>query len=133
MCKITNFYEYKYCRGNYFINVFIDKKSALGLKTLLIERIKDKKINRDYRCAYIVLRDKINNNINEGLYVKLRVNKCYLQYLKDLYYDFYHREESIYVKELIRHIQYFIEEDIQSIYKFYDLRENTKISILSKT
>ena len=133
MCKVTDFYEYKYCRCNFYINVFIDKECALGIQKLLIEKIKDKKVNKDYRCAYIVLRDKINKNIDKGIYVKLRINKCYLQYLKDLYYDFYNEEESIYVKELIEHIRYFIEEDISNIYKFYDLKENTKINILSKT
>ena len=133
MCEITNFYEYKYCRRSFFINIFIDKESALGVKALLVEKIKDKRISNDYRCAYIVLRNKINEGIDEGTNVKLRMNKCYLQYLKDLYYDFYDREESIYVKELICHIQYYMKEDASNIYKFYDLRENTKINILSKS
>ena len=76
--------------------------------------------------------DKIDKNINDDIYVKLRLNKCYLQYLKDLYYDFYDRKESIYVKELIFHIQYFINDDGYNIYKFYELMENTKINILSQ-
>lgn len=132
MCKITDFYQYKYCRGNYFINVFINKESALGIKSLLIEKLSEKNLNKESRCVYTILIDKINKNINESIYVKLRINKCYLQYLKDLYYDFYNREESVYVKELICHIQYFIEEDSDSIIKFYDLMENTKIKVLSK-
>lgn len=132
MCKITDFYQYKYCRGNYFINVFINKESALGIKSLLIEKLSEKNLNKESRCVYTILIDKINKNINESIYVKLRINKCYLQYLKDLYYDFYNREESLYVKELICHLQYFIEEDAESIIKFYDLMENTKIKALSK-
>lgn len=132
MCKITDFYEYKYCRGQYFINVFINKESALGIKSLLIEKLKCSNLNKEYRCIYTILIDKINKNMKESEYVKLRINKCCLQYLKDLYYDFYDREESIYVKDVICHLQYFIEEDGDSIIKFYDLIENTKISILSK-
>ena len=108
MCEITNFYEYKYCRKKYIINIFINKETAQGIRVLLAEKIKDKKISRDYKYAYKNLKDKIDKNINDDIYVKLRLNKCYLQYLKDLYYDFYDREESIYVKELIFHIQYFI-------------------------
>ncbi|MCC3869885.1 hypothetical protein [Terrisporobacter mayombei] len=132
MCRITDFYQYKYCRGNYFINVFINKESAKGIKSLLIEKLKEKNLNEEYICVYTILLDKININMKESIYVKLRINKCYLQYLKDLYYDFYGREESIYVKEVICHLQYFIEEDGDSIFKFYDLMENTKISALSK-
>lgn len=132
MCEITDFYQYKYCRGNYFINVFINKESAMGIKSLLIEKLKEKNLNREYRCVYTVLKDKINKNISEHIYVKLRINKCYLQYLKDLYYDFYDREESSYIKEVICHLQYFIEEDGDSIIKFYNLMENTKIKALSK-
>ena len=106
MCKITDFYQYKYCRGNYFINVFINKESALGIKSLLIEKLSEKNLNKESRCVYTILIDKINKNINESIYVKLRINKCYLQY--------------------------FIEEDAESIIKFYDLMENTKIKALSK-
>lgn len=132
MCKITDFYQYKYCRSNYFINVFINKESARGIKSLLVEKLKEKSLNKEYRCAYTILKDKISNNMKESSYVKLRINKCYLQYIKDLYYDFYDREESVYVKEVIRHLQFFIEEDRDRIIKFYDLMENTKISTLSK-
>lgn len=132
MCKIIDFYQYKYCRGNYFINVFINKDSALGIKVLLTEKLNERNLNKEYRCVYTILIDKINRNINESIYVKLRINKCYLQYLKDLYYDFYNREESVYVKEVICHLQYFIEEEGDSIIKFYDLMENTKLKALSK-
>ena len=132
MCEITNFYEYKYCRKKYIINIFINKETAQGIRVLLVEKIKDKKISGDYKYAYTNLKDKIDKNINDDIYVKLRLNKCYLQYLKDLYYDFYDRKESIYVKELIFHIQYFINDDEYNIYKFYELMENTKINILSQ-
>ena len=132
MCEITNFYEYKYCRKKYIINIFINKETAQGIRVLLVEKIKDKKISGDYKYAYKNLKDKIDKNINDDIYVKLRLNKCYLQYLKDLYYDFYDRKESIYVKELIFHIQYFINDDGYNFYKFYELMENTKINILSQ-
>lgn len=132
MCNIIDFYQYKYCRRNYFINIFITKESAKGIKLLLIEKLKGKNLNREYRCAYTILKDKINRNIKDDTYVKLRINKCYLQYLKDLYYDFYGRDESVYIKEVICHIQYFIEEDGDNIIKFYNLMENTKINVLSK-
>ena len=132
MCQIVDFYEYKYCRKDNFINIFIDKKSALEIKSLLIEKINDNKISKDYRCAYIILRDNISRSINDKAYAQLRINKCFLQYLKDLYYDFYEREESNNIKELIGQIQYFIKDETQNIYKFYNLNENTKISILSR-
>ncbi len=132
MCEVTDFYEYKYSRRNYFINIFIDKQCARGVRYLLIKKIKDRKISKDYKCAYISLKNQIDKNMDEVTYVKLRVNKCYLQYLKDLYYDFYGEENSIYVKELINHIQFFTQEDTSSIYKFYNLKEDTKINILSK-
>ena len=48
MCKITDFYQFKYCRGNYFINVFINKESAEGIKSLLIEKLKEKKLSKEY-------------------------------------------------------------------------------------
>lgn len=132
MCNITDFYQYKYCRINYYTNIFISKESAQGIKLLLTKKLKEKNLSKEYRCVYKLLIEKIDKNMNESIYVKLKINKCYLKYLKDLYYDFYNEEDSIYVKEIICHLQYFIENDIYSIIKFYDLMENTKINILSK-
>ena len=76
MCEITNFYEYKYCRKKYIINIFINKETAQGIRVLLAEKIKDKKISGDYKYAYKNLKDKIDKNINNDIYVKLRLNKC---------------------------------------------------------
>lgn len=131
MCKITDFNQYKYCRENYFINVFISKESAHQVMLLLMKKLKEKNLSREHKCVYTILKNKIINNKDKS-YVKLRINKCYLQYIKDLYYDFYDREEREYIKEIICHLQYFIEEDKESIIKFYDLKENTKINVLSK-
>lgn len=132
MCKIIDFYQFKYSRCNFYINVFISKDSANGIKILLNDRLKDKKLCSEYRCAYMSLKEKITRSSKYDIdLVRLRLNKCYLQYLKDLYYDFYSREESSCVKEVIQHIQYFLDEDMSSVYEFYDLRENTKINILS--
>lgn len=132
MCEVIDFYQYKYCRDNYFINVFISKESSNELMLLLIKKLKEKNLSREYKCVYTTLRNKITTNKEKRDYVKLRINKCYLRYLKDLYYDFYDKEESEYIKEIICHLQYFIEEDKESIIKFYDLMENTKINVLSK-
>ncbi|MEG0050650.1 MAG: hypothetical protein RR712_00605 [Terrisporobacter sp.] len=131
MCEIIDFYQFKYSRCNYYINVFISKESAEGLKGLINERLKDKRLSREYGCAYITLKEKIVKSDNNLDLVMLRLNKCYLQYLKDLYYDYYGREECLCVKEVIQHIQYFLEEDTDNINKFYNLKENTKINILS--
>ena len=133
MCQVTDFYEYKYSRNNYYINIFIDKECDLGVKLFLMKRVKNKKISKDYKYAYTALKNQIDKNINKRTYVKLRLNKCYIQYLKDLYYDYYGEESSIYIKEIINHLQFFIQEDVANVYKFYDLKENTKINILSKS
>ena len=45
MCQVTDFYEYKYSRNNYYINIFIDKECALGVKLFLMKRVKNKKIS----------------------------------------------------------------------------------------
>ena len=131
MCKVIDFYQYKYSRCNYYINIFISKECADGVKVLINEKLKGKKISKEYRCAYLMLKEKIIRGDYNFDLVKLRLNNCYLQYLKDLYYDFYGRDESVYVKEVILHIQYFLDEDIDNINKFYDLKENTRISVLS--
>ena len=45
MCKITDFYQYKYCRSNYFINVIINIESQhMESNLLLKEKLKQKKI-----------------------------------------------------------------------------------------
>lgn len=131
MCQIIDFYQYKYSRCNYYINIFISKESAKGLESLIDEKLKNKKVSREYRCAYKMLRKKLNNRCEDMDLIKIRLNKCYLQYLKDLYYDFYGREEDIYVKEVIQHLQFFIEEDSEDINRFYDLKESIRINILS--
>lgn len=72
MCQVTDFYEYKYSRNNYYINIFIDKECALGVKLFLMKRVKNKKISKDYKYAYTALKNQIDKNINKRTYVKLR-------------------------------------------------------------
>ena len=128
---------------------FKNKVQKKGIKLIVISNNTKKRVSKyakSLNCDYLystrkplifklksfIKKNQIDKNMDEVTYVKLRVNKCYLQYLKDLYYDFYGEENSIYVKELINHIQFFTQEDTSSIYKFYNLKEDTKINILSK-
>ncbi len=107
MSKVVDFYEYKYCKSKYFINVFISKESAQGINVLLTKKLKEKNLNKESICVYKILKEKIDNNKHRD-YTKLRINKCYLKYIKDLYYDYYYKKESKYIKEVICHLLYFI-------------------------
>ena len=62
MCEITNFYEYKYCRKKYIINIFINKETAQGIRVLLVEKIKDKKMARPQKT-----KKKEKKNVLQGV------------------------------------------------------------------
>ena len=64
-------------------------------------------------------------------YVTIRINKCYIKYLKNLYFSYYNRPESDDIKELIFYMQYLSDIESESISKFTTLSEKTKLSILS--
>ena len=82
-----------------------------------------------YERLQILFEDALNKE--DMGYVNLRINKCYIKYLKNLYFSYYNRPESHDIKELIVYIQFLSDSESENISKFTTLSERTKLSILS--
>lgn len=133
MAQITDFYQYKYSRNNYYINLVFPREKIKSIKKSIEDSFDDLFINREYEYAYeklkILLEDVLAKE--EKGCVSLRINKCYIKYLKNLYFSYYNKPESKDIKELIFYMQFLSEGESENISKFTILSEKTKLSILS--
>ena len=133
MPDVVDFYQYKYSRSNYYLNLVFEKDKIKNIKKSIEDGFDDLFINREYEYAYerlqILFEDALKNE--DMGYVNLRINKCYIKYLKNLYFSYYNKPESHYIKELIIYIQFLSDSESENISKFTTLSERTKLSILS--
>ncbi|WP_455542211.1 hypothetical protein [Intestinibacter sp.] len=133
MPEIVDFYQYKYSRNNYYINLVFAKDKIKNIKRSIEYGFDDLFINREYEYAYERLQSLFENALKkeDKGYVSLRINKCYLKYLKNLYFSYYNMPESDDIKELIFYMQFLSDNESENISKFTTLSEKTKLSILS--
>ena len=133
MANIVDFYQYKYSRKNYYINLIFTKEKIESIKRAIDGGFDDLFINREYQCAYQNLQSLFNEALEKERngYINLKINKCYLKYLKNLYFSYYSMPESKDIKDLILYMQYLTEDESENLSKFTTLNEDTKINILS--
>lgn len=133
MAEIVDFYQYKYSRNNYYLNLVFTKDKINNIKRAIEDSFEDLFINKEYEYAYQRLQYLLGEALQkeENGYVNLRINKCYLKYLKNLYFSYYNRPESEDIKELIFYMQFLTRSESENISKFTTLNEETKINILS--
>ena len=133
MAEIIDFYQYKYSRNNYYLNLALTKDKIINIKRAIEDGFEDLFINKEYEYAYKRLQSLFENALKkeDKGYVSIRINKCYIKYLKNLYFSYYNRPESDDIKELIFYMQYLSDIESESISKFTTLSEKTKLSILS--
>lgn len=133
MSIITDFYQFKYSKSDYYIDLFINRIAIISIEDALDERLSNQQITKDAQCAYMRLKElfqssRVNNN---SLYVNLKINKCYLKYIKNLYCYFSDRKEYTHLKALNDYLQVFLINDIENISLFTTLNEDVKIRVLS--
>ena len=133
MAEIIDFYQYKYSRSNYYINLVFTAGKIANIKRSIEDGFEDLFINREYEYAYKKLQALFENALKkeDKGFVNLRINKCYIKYLKNLYFAYYSRTESYDIKELIFYMQFLTDKENENISKFTTLSEKTKLSILS--
>lgn len=133
MSVITDFYQFKYSRSCYYIELFINRTALLSIEDALDERLSNLYLTKDSECAYMRLLELFQNSreASDSPYVELRLNKCYLKYIKNLYYYFMDRVEYIPLKILNDYVQLFLITDLDVISRFSILNEDIKVRILS--
>lgn len=133
MAGVIDFYQYKYSRNNYYLDLVFTKDKIINIKRTIDDGFTDLFINREYEYAYnrlkCIFAEALNNE--KSGYVNLRINKCYLKYLKNLYFSYYNRPESQDIKELILYMQFLTDNENENLSRFTTLNEETKIRILS--
>lgn len=133
MASIVDFYQYKYSRNNYYLDLVFTEDKIINIKKSIDECFEDLFINKEYEYAYRRLQQLFSEALQngEGGYIHFRINKCYLKYLKNLYFSCYNREESDDIKELILYMQFLTNSESENLSKFTTLNEEIKINILS--
>ena len=133
MSAITDFYQFKYSKNDYYIDLFINRAAVVSIEDALDERLSNQYISKDAQCAYMRLKELLQSSRtdNESLYVDVKLNKCYLKYIKNLYYYFTDRKEYGSLKALNDYLQVFLINDIENISAFSTLNEDIKVRVLS--
>ncbi|HSQ89450.1 hypothetical protein [Romboutsia sp.] len=133
MSVITDFYQFKYSRNDYYIELFINRSAVISIEEALDERLSNMYISKDAQCAYMRLKELFQSSRmkTDSIYVEVRINKCYLKYMKNLYYYFSDRKEYISLKALNDYLQVFLIKDIDDISGFSTLQEDIKVRVLS--
>jgi hypothetical protein len=133
MSVITDFYQFKYSRSDYYIDLFVNRAAVISIEEALDERLSNMYISKDTQCAYMRLKELLQSSRmdTDSLYVEVKINKCYLKYIKNLYYYFSDRSEYISLKALNDYLQVFLIIDIENIYGFSTLNEDIKVRVLS--
>ena len=133
MSVITDFYQFKYSRSDYYIDLFVNRAAVISIEEALDERLSNMYISKDTQCAYMRLKELLQSSRmdTDSLYVEVKINKCYLKYIKNLYYYFSDRNEYISLKALNDYLQVFLIKDIENISEFSTLNEDIKVRVLS--
>ena len=133
MNVITDFYQFKYSRESYYIDVFINTKALLNIEQALDEMLSSFYTTKDEQCAYMRLKElfKSSRESTNSIYAEVRMNKCYLKYIKNLSYYFANRVEYASLKVLSEYLQVSLIEDIDNISLFSNLNEDIKVRVLS--
>lgn len=133
MSVITDFYQFKYTRSDYYIDLFVNRFALINIEEALDERLSNMHISKDSQCAYMRLKElfQLSRIRTDSLYVEVRINKCYLKYIRNL--DCYFNEKTEYslLKILNEYLQEFLVNDIENIARFSCLNEEIKIRVLS--
>ncbi|RDY29741.1 hypothetical protein CHL78_000800 [Romboutsia weinsteinii] len=133
MSVITDFYQFKYSKSCYYIDLFINRNALVSIEDALDERLSNLHLTKDSECAYVRLLELFQDSrkLSNSTYVELKLNKCYLNYIKNLYYHFMDRKEYIPLKALNDYAQLYLMSDLENVYRFNILNEDIKIRVLS--
>lgn len=133
MSPVTDFYQFKYSRNDYYIDLFVNRAAVLNIEEALNERLTNLELPKDFQCAYMRLKEQFQSSREktDSLYVELKINKCYLKYIKSLNYYFNNRKEYMPLKVVTDYLQMYLIEDIDNISRFSILNEDIKVRVLS--
>lgn len=134
MCVITDFYQFKYTKKDYYIEFLIQREAAKNIEVALDERLSESVSNRDSECAYMRLKElfQVSRQSTQSQYVEIRMNKCYMIYISNLQLYFRNRREYSVLDTLYKYLQVYMSTEYESMKRFNVLDEDTKVRVLSK-
>lgn len=133
MCLITDFYQFKYSRNNYYIEFYMNREAVETIENALDERLSNCVSDRDSECAYMRLKELFQTSrINSNLpYVEIRMNKCYMTYISNLQLYFTNRGQYEVLDVLYKYLETYMVGEYDNLRVFNILDEDTKIRVLS--
>ena len=133
MCVITDFYQFKYSRNNYYIEFYMNRDAVINIENALDERLSEYTVNRHSECAYMRLKELFQTSrANSNLpYVEIRMNKCFIIYISNLQLYFRNKFKYEVLDVLYKYLQTYMALEYDTLSKFNILDEDTKIRVLS--
>lgn len=133
MARVTDFYQYKYSRNCCYVDLCINRVALMTIEEALDERLSNLYLTKDSECAYMRLKEHFQNSriSTTATYVEVRINKCYLKYIKNLYNYFFDRYDYAPLKILNEYLHVFLIGELENISEFSVLNEDIKVRVLS--
>ncbi|MGL6108216.1 hypothetical protein [Romboutsia sp.] len=133
MTTVTDFYQFKYSRSFYYVDLFINRAAVINIEEALDERLSNLTITKDATCAYMRLKELFQQSrvSTHNQYVGVRMNKCYLKYIKSLNYYFLSRSDYMALRTLNEYLQMYFEKEQEKLSDFSTLNEDIKVRVLS--
>ena len=131
MCLITDFYQFKYSRSNYYIEFYMNRDAIKNIENALDERLSNNVNNRESECAYMRLKEmfQVARLSGNSPYAEIRMNKCYIIYISNL--QLYFRGQYQVLDILYKYLQEYMTKEYETLRVFDVLDEDTKIRVLS--
>jgi hypothetical protein len=133
MCLITDFYQFKYSKDNYYLEFYMNRDAVINIERALDERLSDYGTSRDSECAYMRLKELFQTSrLSSSLpYVEIRMNKCYMIYISNLQLYFRNNVHYEVIDVLYKYLQTYMAGEYEVLNVFNVLDEDIKIRVLS--
>ncbi|RDY23945.1 hypothetical protein CHF27_005020 [Romboutsia maritimum] len=135
MTMITDFYQFKYSKSSYYIDMFVNRMAISNIEEALDERLSDLSLTKDSACAYMRLKELFQDSRKSTSlpYAEVKINKCYLKYIRNLNDYFINRSDYATLKVLSDYLQAYsiTDDDANSVSMFNKLDEDARVRILS--
>ncbi len=131
MDNIVNFNRFKFSRENYYMDIFINKSALYEIEQAIEERLNSIYMSKDEEYAYSKLKSifEISRMQTDSIYAQVRINKCFIRYIRSLYFYFLNDEQYTPLRVLNEYLQENTLDNRLATFAF--LSEDTKIDVLS--
>ncbi len=134
MKKVINFFDFKYNKDYYYMDLFINRNALFNIERALEERLCNVYMTKDEEYAYMKLKKifETSRESTENKYAEVRINMCFVKYIKNLDHYFTNKQEYMSLRVLNEYLKITSIDETDRINNFNLLNEDIRLDILSR-